>query len=368
MIVEVPDLTAAQFEALGVYERRGLHAPHQLQLLEYLVSLGATADDLVAYRDELPGLATVLAIRGGEGMTVSEAAQRTGIRREKLLQINRAGGFPEPGPDDRVMGEQFAGLAAGMAAAEAVFGEDAVLQLVRVMGSAMARLADAIVSAFLVNVELAVRDDDPVGLSVARANAEAVALLPTVNSALDILLRRHILGARRTILGDAAEAGYETQRMCVGFVDLVGSTALAQRLSSRELGGVLTTFEHLAADSVTALGGRVVKLIGDEVLYTAGDESSACTTALNLTATFADHPTVPQVRAGVASGDVLLRDGDVFGPVVNLAARAVKMAAPCEVVAPTAVAVAAGIKAEPLDQHQIKGFDDHIELCRLIAP
>jgi class 3 adenylate cyclase len=367
MIIGVAELTAADFERLGVYDPHAPHASQQLQLLEYLVSLGATADDLVAHRDGLPGLATVVSIRGGGGLTASEAAQRAGISSEKLLEIVRAAGFPEPGPEDRVIGEQLAGLAAGMAAAEMVFGEDAVLQLVRVMGSAMARLADAIVSAFLVNVEPAARDEDPVGLGVARANAEAVALVPTVNAALDVLLRQHIIRARRTLLGDAAETGYETQRMGVGFVDLIGSTALAQRLSTRELGAVLTAFEHVALDSVTALGGRVVKLIGDEVLYTAGDEASACTIALNLVSTFRDHPLVPKVRAGVASGDVLLRDGDVFGPVVNLASRAVKVALADQVVAPMAVAAAAGIKAKQLGQHQLKGFDEHIRLCQLIA-
>ena len=85
-----------------------------------------------------------------------------------------------------------------------------------------------------------------------RANAEASALMPTVNAALDVLLRQHIVAARRTILEDAADAGYETQRLFVGFVDLVGSTALAQRLSTRELGSVLTEFEHVAADTVTS--------------------------------------------------------------------------------------------------------------------
>jgi adenylate cyclase len=191
--------------------------------------------------------------------------------------------------------------------------------------------------------------------------------MPTVNAALDILLRQHVIAARRTILGDAADAGYEIQRMCVGFVDLVGSTALAQRLSTRELGSVLTEFEHVAADSVTSAGGRLVKLIGDEALYTASDAASACTVALNLTAAFAAHPIVPPVRAGVAGGDVLLRDGDVFGPVVNLAARAVKVAAAGEVVAPAAIAGAAGLEVQPLGEHQLKGFNDDIELCRLLS-
>jgi class 3 adenylate cyclase len=364
----MPELTVAEFQALGLYDPGAPDAAHLLELLEYLVTLGATADDLVAYRDELPGLATVVAISGGGALTLAEAAERSGVSEAKLLQLTRAAGFPEPGPDDRVLGKQLADLAAGMAAGEAIFGEDAVLQLVRVMGSAMARLADAIVSAFLVNVESAVRDADPVGLGIARANAEAIALMPIVNGALDILLRQHIIAARRSILGDAADTGYETQPMCVGFVDLVGSTALAQRLSTRELGSVLTEFEHAAADTVTAAGGRVVKLIGDEVLYTARDEVSACAIALKLASTFTDHPVVPPVRAGLASGDVLLRDGDVFGPVVNLAARVVKLAAAGEVVAPKTVAAAVGIQAEALGQHQLKGFDEDVELCRLVAP
>src|SRR5437763_1696866 len=81
----------------------------------------------------------------------------------------------------------------------------------RVMGAAMARVADAAVSAFLVNVEPGVRGEDPVGLGVAHANAQAAALIPGVVPALDVLLRQHIIAARRTILGDAADAGYETQ-------------------------------------------------------------------------------------------------------------------------------------------------------------
>jgi class 3 adenylate cyclase len=364
MIDQVPELNVEGFEALGVYDPGAPHAAQRLELLQYLVGLGATADDLVARRDELPGLAAVVSIRAGRALTMSEAVERSGISEGKLLRILRAAGFAEPGPADRVIAERVADLAAGLAAAESVFGDDAVVQLVRVMGSAMARLADAIVSAFLVNVEPAVREEDPVGLGVAKANAEAAKLMPTVGAALDILLRQHIIAAQRTILGVATDTGYESRHMCVGFLDLVGSTALTQRLSTRELGSVLTEFEHVAADAVTSAGGRVVKLIGDEVLYTAADEAVACTIALSLARTFAVHPVVPTARAGVAAGDVMLRDGDVFGPVVNLAARAAKIAAAGEVVTSVAVAAAAGIQAEPLGQHELQGFED-VELCRL---
>jgi class 3 adenylate cyclase len=62
---------------------------------------------------------------------------------------------------------------------------------------------------------------------------------------------------------------------------------------------------------------------------------------------------------------VLLRDGDVYGPVVNLAARAVKAAAASEVVAPMAVPRAAGLAAESLGLHELKGIGDDVELCRV---
>jgi adenylate cyclase len=202
-------------------------------------------------------------------------------------------------------------------------------------------------------------------MGVARANAEAAALLPFVRDTIDSLLRRHLIAARRTILGEAADAGYETQALAVGFVDLVGSTALSQRLSTRELGAVLTEFENAAADTVTARGGRVIKLIGDEVLFTAPDADAGCSIALELVRHFTDHPRVPPVRTGVASGEVLLRDGDVFGPVVNLAARAVKLADPCEMVTPPAVAEAAGLETELLGSQVLKGFDTDVELCRV---
>jgi len=65
----------------------------------------------------------------------------------EALQINRAAGFPQPTAGERVLGEQFADLLAAWRRGGDVW-RGRRLQLVRVMGAAMARLADAIVSAF----------------------------------------------------------------------------------------------------------------------------------------------------------------------------------------------------------------------------
>jgi adenylate cyclase len=187
-----------------------------------------------------------------------------------------------------------------------------------------------------------------------------------VGPLLDALLRQHLITARRSLLGDISDSGYETQKLVVGFVDIVASTALALRLSTRELGAALTEFENVAADTASGEGGRVVKLIGDEILYTARDECSGCRVALGLSAKFSDHPTIPPVRIGLAAGEALLRDGDVYGPIVNLAARAVKAAAPGEIVITPAVAEAASIRSKALGETMLKGFGEGIELCRLI--
>jgi class 3 adenylate cyclase len=351
-----------ELAALGVYDPNDQHAEARLELLQYLVGLGASTEDLVAFQDALPALAGVLTIRGGPALTLEEAAAEAGVGVEEMRALARAAGLPDPGPGVPVFAPPFVAFAAGVSAVTAVFGEEGRNQLVRVLGSAMARVADAVVSSFLVNVEPQARRQDQIGLAVARANVEATALLPLVAPALDALFRQHLLAAQRTSNTDEDLVGFETRRLVVGFVDLVGSTQLGEELTMSDLGSVLTEFEHIAADAVTAGGGRVIKLIGDEIMYTASDAASASAIALDLAETFRRHPVVPLVRAGLATGRVMLRDGDVFGSVVNLAARVVKVAHPGEVMAAFGAEADAGLRFEPAGTHHLDGIPGEIEL------
>jgi adenylate cyclase len=327
----------AELQKLGLYDPTWPHADDLLELLHYLLDLGATTDDLVEYQGELPAVASVIALRPGrERLTGPEVSARAGVPDELATKLERAAGFAEVPEDSRVFTEADVAMLQTLQAAVGLFGEEAVVQLARVIGSAMAKIADALISSFLVNIEVPIVEKDPVGIEIARANAAAVALLPAVTGAMDVLLRRHLIAGRRSLraLQETGAAGYEVQEIAVGFVDIVGSTTLTRTLSAGDLGRALSAFETAAADIVTEGRGRVVKLIGDEVMFVAADAPGACAIALKATEAFAAHPVVPQVRAGIAAGKVLSRDGDYFGPVVNLAARVVKIAEPGTVAAP----------------------------------
>ena len=87
-------------------------------------------------------------------------------------------------------------------------------------------------------------------------------------------------------------------------------------------------FEGLAADVVTAGGGRVVKTVGDEVLFTADEPGGRRRDRAGAVGADGRRRVVPDVRVGLAHGEVLRSLGDVYGPTVNLASRLTAMAQP----------------------------------------
>jgi adenylate cyclase len=147
---------------------------------------------------------------------------------------------------------------------------------------------------------------------------------------LEYAWRRHLQAAfRRAMLSfSRGELSGGTVETTVGFADLVGFTLLSQELSDEALAEVVSRFEALAFDIVSSLGGQVVKVIGDEVMFVVRDAAEGARIALRLADAYADDELLSDVRVGLASGSVLAMEGDYYGPVVNLASRIVKIAIP----------------------------------------
>jgi adenylate cyclase len=154
--------------------------------------------------------------------------------------------------------------------------------------------------------------------------------IPAMARLLEFVWRRQVAaGIQRSMLLRSHGVGPgESPTLAVGFADMVGFTLLSQHLSDQELAAVVRRFEEISHDIVTGLGGRVVKMIGDEVMFVVSEAADAARIGLDLADAYADDELLSDVRVGLALGPVLLRDGDYFGPTVNLAHRIVNIGNP----------------------------------------
>ena len=298
-------------------------APQSLRELAEL--LGFPADDIdKADVDGTLGLIVFerLVSPGPARFTQDEVVARS-ILGDDARSFWRALGFPDPQPGERIFTD--ADLEMLMLLEQMLqFGlieHDVALQMTRVIGSSMARIASAIFDAAEMTF------DDP-GHSEATdlAVTRAATLLPTMPQVLDYTWRRHVFAAarRRLVRDPAAEGG--SCEVAIGFADLVGFTALSQELSDQELAEAVGRFEATAYDVVGAGGGRIIKMIGDEVMFSVDEPKRAVEIALTLADAFHYDESLSDVRVGIAQGTVVEREGDLFGPTVNLASRIASIA------------------------------------------
>jgi len=114
----------------------------------------------------------------------------------------------------------------------------------------------------------------------------------------------------------------------VGFADIVGYTTATRHADVNELAAMLEAFEEDTAEIIAVCRGRVVKTVGDEVLFVTDTATAIAEIAMRLTDPARGQRGLPELRIGLAMGPVLTRFGDVYGSVVNLAARLTALARP----------------------------------------
>ncbi|HZT66771.1 MAG TPA: adenylate cyclase regulatory domain-containing protein [Acidimicrobiales bacterium] len=309
------------------------------QVRPFLLERGVPPEEIDRASEEgrLPLLVVDAVIMPGQGRySPTQVAELSGMALEQVKRFWRALGFPDVPDDEKAFGDSDLDALStlqGLLAYRMADLESAV-QMARVIGSSMARIAEAEVTASPV-LRGGADSAEMAELFVLTADA----ILPGISRLLDYSWRRHLQAAARRamLMRSHVDAGGAWADMAVGFADLVGFTVLSQQLSEAELAEMVARFEALAHDTVTVLGGRVVKMIGDEVMYVAQDPLTAAEVALSLSEAYADDEVLSDVRVGLACGAVLVRDGDYYGPVVNQASRIVNIAAPGSVLTSEAV-------------------------------
>lgn len=353
----------AEWAAAGLYDPERPDAADRLALLEFLTEAGAGLAEMVEAqeRDRLFALAGDRIIRPPQPRrTPAEAAAALGTDAQTVERAWRAFGLPAP-----------AGAALDARDVETVrtwlrvrdlMGEAAALGLARVLGAGTARLAEAESAALRTSLHGQVdRAHTGSEAVTARAYATVAELVPRIGTMLDTVHRHHIEAARRHFeqvspgVGDALRCG-------IGFADLSDFTPMVQAMPLADLSALLAGFDSAASAAVGELGGRVVKFLGDAVMFVAPTPALLARIALALV----QHPKAAEaglrVRAGVCFGDVLAQDGDYFGPPVNLAARLVAAAEPGEVLTDAASAglLGAGFSAAAGPPRRLRGIPGEV--------
>ncbi|GAA1242828.1 adenylate/guanylate cyclase domain-containing protein [Prauserella halophila] len=266
-----------------------------------------------------------LLLDGKRKYTRLQVAEKAGVPAERTKQLWRALGLATAADDDVVFtdADVEAVHIVDRLVTAGLLDEELETSVARAVGLHLSRLAewqaDLLWSMIADNPKLA-GDQRRIGKLV-----ESV--LPELEQVQNFVWRRHLAAYSARLLTTADEEP-ESRTEVVGFADMVGYTRMTRRVDEAELSAVLDRFESLASDIIADRHGRIVKMIGDEVLFVCDEPADAAEIALTLSERAGEDDELPHVRVGMAAGRVLGRFGDVYGQVVNLASRLTSLARP----------------------------------------
>lgn len=307
-----------------------------------LTPVGTSQDDIEA-----------LLLGGAPTLTREDVAARTGVPVQVSLDIWAAMGFAEVPPGEPAFtSRDVEALKTAASLLElGLIDSDTLLVMARAMGQQLSRLAEGQVDVFrAISGGMSIGD----AMQVVAASADEV--LPKLDALVLFVWRRQFAAAVERSVATVREGGMPV--MAIGFLDLVGFTKSSREWDAGTLERTLEHFERDTSLRVASVGGRIVKTLGDGVLFTTATVDQAVGVALDTVAAHAADPDVPAVRGGVAAGPVLLRLGDVFGEPVNIASRLSDEARPGSVLVDREAhaALGDGFEARPLSRRAVRGY------------
>ncbi|MGZ4567656.1 MAG: adenylate/guanylate cyclase domain-containing protein [Blastococcus sp.] len=314
------------------------------------------ADDVQDARDALERLL----LDGPRRYTRLQVAELAGMPPERTQRLWRALGFPDAADDDPAFTDadvHALGVLSTLIDSGFV-GPETEASIARAMGQSLSRLADWQTDMLADALARAAGEGERGAVTADDAVAAARALLPRMREVQDYVWRRHLVANADRLL--AAAGPGDRRELAVGFADLVGYTSRSRGMGGRELGRMVEDFESIATEVIARHHGRVVKTVGDGVLFTTATAAGAAEVGLELPHVW-DAEDRPPLRVGAAYGAVLTRLGDVFSPVVNLASRLTSLARPGTLLVDRELAhhlrELPGYRLRPLRRVSVRGYD-----------
>ena len=264
--------------------------------------------------------------------TAKEIAADAGVDLEEASRLWRAMGFPDVGEArafTRADGDSIRSLMKLVNRGKLTF-DDAV-ELVRGVGQTTARLSewqtDAL-SRTLAERGIVANPNMISSDEIGALMRETKTVLPVLQRLMVYAWRRQLATSVARSAGGSSDAEVTTGHLSVGFADIVGFTRISRELPDNELAALIEDFDSASADIVASTGARLIKTLGDEIMFAANEADAVAQAAVLLHAARGQEREAFKLRIGIATGSVITRMGDIFGTTVNRASRLTVMARP----------------------------------------
>lgn len=370
----MPDADSAG-NAESVCRDLGLPADRR-DLVTALLELGVSIEAMAHARDRgrlEDAIFDMVLGADRERRTVSARAieERGGWPADATARMVHAFGFPSPELDEPWFTPEEAEALVAAAERGGWWPMDVQLEISRVWGQALARIAAAEVYNFRFETAASVhRSDVPAAEALAIVQRALAELLPLADPLLLGIHRRWVdyeltQFAVREAEDLAPGAIPGATEVCLLFCDLKDFTAYAELHGDGAAMAAASRFARATFDHRGA-GGQVVKGLGDGAMLVFADAAGAVEAWRRLREAM-DEDDLPALHGAVHQGEILRFEGDYFGGAVNLTARLLALAGADELLATGAAVATAGADCEwaPLGSRTLRGFRTAVEIHRL---
>jgi adenylate cyclase len=289
-------------------------------------------------------------IVGTPEYTAEEIEAASGVPRDEAERLWTELGFPRIDPTERFFTSADVAVLAALRELQStgLASPEVAIAMTRVLGQTMARVAMAQSQ----NIALVIDEEEAAALEAHEITAALDGILPMFDTFISYVWRRHLAAALGRRFDDRPTE-------VVGFADIVGYTRRTAEMEPGSLHELVARFQEIANQHVTTEDGRVLKVIGDAVMFVAPDAPRAARAAIGISQAAHDDPTLPEVRIGLATGPVVEVEGDFYGETVNRASRLVELALPGTVVVDDETGTAlfdSNLQVRPMRPRKLKGL------------
>ncbi|MFN2463170.1 MAG: adenylate cyclase regulatory domain-containing protein [Candidatus Dormibacteria bacterium] len=359
------------------WNRDGLE---RARLVDYLLRHGVARAEIVeaARGRELPMLVLSQTLAGRATLTRKQVSRSSGVPEELVAALTQALGVASGEQDEAVYTEREVQAIRLLGALRSVYTDDDLLEVASVVGRAMHEVAEATLELFRRRFAKPFAEAGASELELMLRLATVIDLtVPTTGPMLELVLRRQleVTGRAEAITHLEMSGDLDGQvELAVGFADIVGFTAASTAMNALEVSQLAANLLRAAERAFAPHGARIVKTMGDAVMFTAADSVNAAAAAAELMREWARDAERPPLRVGIAFGPMLRAYADYFGRTVNVASR-LGDAAPGGAIyvarqkpaIPAARWAAAGLRSRPGGEQTLKGIDGRVAVLEVSA-